>query len=294
MRVGAVDMGSKNFKFVIGHMMQGTIATELTSKENLGLGREVTENDGVIGRKKLKQIEEVLIQFRQYCQGREAPDLLAIATSAIRNAKNHQQVADLTRSLGFSIEIADGVREGEVGYLAATGGMPNRLVSDSGSKSTQLAWESKGKILSRSIPVGYELAYESLVEHPASMQETRLQYSKFLSGNFKEVPENTDQFIALAANAITSFVTGGQRAEQHDNRLTRVAMNGKMAELDRLSPAEYANLKSSLPKVEKILPGMLFLDYLMERTGHTEIVISKTELPVGLIVEYFLKGYPVQ
>jgi hypothetical protein len=41
--------------------------------------------------------------------------------------------------------------------------------------------------------------------------------------------------------------------------------------------------------VEKTLPGLVFLDYLMERTGHCEALITEADLPAGLIVEYFFK-----
>lgn len=288
-KVGAIDMGSRNFKFVFGEKVNGNITTELIRKERLEIGKEVTGNHGMIGRIKFRQIEEALSQFMQYCTDRGAPTVLAIATSAIRNARNHQQVIDLAREIGLSIEVADGVREGEVGYLAATGGAANKLVSDSGSKSIQVAWEIDGEILSRSIPVGYELAYESFVEQASTLDETRENFGRFLDGNFKELPENTDQFIALAANTLTSFVTGEKKTGGQGRTLTRAALNGKMSELRELSPSQYTSLKSSLPKVEKILPGLVFLDYLMLRTGHDEALVTETELPVGLIVEYFLK-----
>jgi len=216
--------------------------------------------------------------------------VLAIATSAIRNAKNHQQVIDLASNIGLSMEVAEGAREGEVGYLAATGGAPNKLVSDSGSKSIQIAWELNGKILSRSIPVGYELAFASFVEHASTLDETIGNFSRFLDGNFKKLPKNTDQFIALAANNITSFVTQEKRTGHNIRTLTRTALNGKVSEIRRFPPAQYHNLKTSLPQAEKILPGLVFLDYLMRRTEHSEALISEAELPVGLIVEHFLKG----
>ncbi|QYZ66291.1 MAG: hypothetical protein HPY30_09980 [Gammaproteobacteria bacterium (ex Lamellibrachia satsuma)] len=287
--VGAIDMGSKNFKFVFGQKVNGRVTTELIRKEQLEIGKEVTENHGIIGRSKFRQIEDTLSQFVSYCRDRGATTVLAIATSAIRNARNHQQVIDLAGKIGIAIEVAEGEREGEVGYLAATGGAPNKLVSDSGSKSIQIAWWNNDKVQSRSIPVGYELAYESFVEHASTLDETQENFSRFLDGNFKELPENTDRIIALAANTITSFVIGEKRPGGNNRTLTRNALNDRMLELQGFSPTQYDNLKSSLPKAEKILPGLVFLDYLMERTGHCEVHITEAELPVGLIVEYFLK-----
>ena len=288
-KVGAIDMGSRNFKYVFGQKINGIITTELIGKERLDIGKEVTENNGLIGRNKFMQIEEALSQFMRYCSDRGASKVLAIATSAIRNARNQQQVFDLAREIGLTMEVADGAREGEVGYLAATGGAPNKLVCDSGSKSIQIAWGINGKILSRSIPVGYELVYESFVKHASTLDETKENFGRFLDGNFKELPESTDQFIALAANTITFFVTGEKRTGHQARTLTRTSLNGKISELRELSPSQYNNLKASLPRVEKTLPGLVFLDYLMERTGHGEALITEAELPAGLIVEYFCK-----
>ncbi len=283
-------MGSKNFKLVFGQKVNGCITTELIRKERLEIGMEVTGNHGTISRNKLRQIEETLSGFMRYCRERGASTVLAIATSAIRNAKNHQQVIDLASDIGLSIEVAGGAREGEVDYFAATGGAPNKLVSDFGSKSIQIAWEINGKILSRSIPVGYELAFESFVEHASTLDETICDFGTFLDGNFKEFPDNTDQLIALASNTVTLFITQEQSASYSGRTLTRIALNSRISELRKLSPTQYDNLKSSLPKAEKVLPGLVFLAYLLERTGHGEALLSETELPVGLIVEYFLKG----
>ena len=289
-KVGAIDMGSRNFKYVFGQKINGVITTELIGKEQLDIGKEVTGNNGLIGRSKLMQIEAALFRFIRFCSDRGASKVLAIATSAIRNAKNQQQLIDLAQEIGLSMEVADGVREGEIGYLAATGGLPDKFVSDSGSKSIQIAWEINGKILSQSIPVGYEVLYESFVEHASTLDETNENLVRFLDGNFKELPENTDQFIALAANTITAFVTGEKRTGHEGITLTRAALKGKISELRELSPSQYNNLKATLPRVEKTLPGLVFLDYMMERTGHGEALITEAELPVGLIVEYFYQA----
>lgn len=285
--IGAVDMGSRNFKYVFGQKINGVVTTELIGKERLDIGREVTENNGLIGRDKFTQIEDALSRFVRYCRDREAPVVLAIATSAFRNARNQQQIIDLARDIGLSMEIADGPREGEVGYLAATGGAPNKFVCDAGSKSTQIAWELDGDIQSRSIPVGYELAYESFVEHASTLDESKEHFGRFLDGNFRALPKNTDQFIALAANTITTFVTGENRTGQQARMLSRADLSDRMSRLRALSASRFDRLKSSLPKAKKTLVGMVFLDYLMERTGHDEALVTEIELPAGLIVEYF-------
>ena len=286
-RVGAVDMGSKNFKYVLGQKTNGVITTELIRKERFELGKEVTENNGLIGEEKIAQVKESLSRFVRYCSDRGAPRVLAIATSAIRNARNHQRILDVAREAGLSMEIAEGVREGVVDYYAATGGAPLKLVSDVGSKSMQIAWEEGGAIRSRSVQVGYEMAYETFVEHELMFHDSERKFRRFLDGNFKEFPGSTDRYIALAANTVASFVN----AESHSGSekvFDREALAGTLIRLRALPASGYRELKASLPKAVKILPGLIFIDWLMERTGHRQVLVSQNELPVGLIVEYFL------
>lgn len=286
-QVGAIDLGSKNFKFVFGRKTNGVVTTELIRKERLELGKEVTENNGLIGEERITQVKQSLSEFVHYCRERGASDVLAITASAIRNARNYRRIRDIAHEVGVNLELADGAREGQIGYLAATGGAPNKLVTEVGSKSMQVTWERDGDILSRSVSVGYEQAYESFIEHESTLLEAEQRFHKFLDGNFREIPNHTDQYFALAANTATSFVSGEPDSEL-ERTLDKHTLDHAMTRLRTLPASQYNELKASLPKAEKILPGLIFIQYIMERSGHTELRASPNELPVGLVVEYFL------
>ena len=284
--IGAIDMGSKNFKFVFGYEIDGVITTELIRKESLQLGKEVSENNGLIRENRIYQVSRSLSWFVLYCRERGASEVLGITASAIRNARNYDRVRDVANVLGVNLEVADGAREGEIGYFAATGGAANRLVTEIGSKSMQISWESDGAIRSRSVSVGYEQAYEGFVEDQSTFREAERMFCKFLDGNFTEVPDHTDQYFALAANTACSFVIG-ETPGGSERILDKDALDATIAGLCALSPSEFKALKTSLPKANKIFPGLIFFQYIMERSGHDQMVASPNELPVGLIVEYF-------
>ncbi len=286
-QVGAIDLGSKNFKFVFGQKVNGVITTELIRKERFELGKEVTENNGLVREEKIAQVKQSLSLFVHYCRERGATDVLAITASAIRNARNYQRIRDVADEVGVNVELADGAREGKIGYFAATGGAPNKLVTEVGSKSMQVTWERDGDILSRSVSVGYEQAYESFIEHESRLREAEKRFDKFLDGNFREIPQHTDQYFALAANTATSFAAGELDSEL-ERTLDKNRLDRAMARLRTLPASQFGELKASLPKAEKILPGLIFIQYIMERSGHSVMCVSPNELPVGLVVEYFL------
>ncbi len=284
--IGAIDMGSKNFKYVFGHEIDGVITTELIRKESLQLGKEVSENNGLIREERIYQVSRSLSWFVLYCRERGASEVLGITASAIRNARNYDRVRDVAHVVGVNLEVADGAREGEIGYFAATGGAANKLVTEVGSKSMQITWDSAGTIRSQSVSVGYEQAYEAFIENQSTLRDAERMFCKFLDGNFTEVPHHTDQYFALAANTTTSFVTS-EMPTGSERILDKDALDATMAGLRALSPSEFNALKRSLPKANKIFPGLIFIQYIMERSGHDQMVASPNELPVGLVVEYF-------
>jgi len=69
--------------------------------------------------------------------------------------------------------------------------------------------------------------------------------------------------------------------------LKRSDLQRKLSTIKQLSDTDFEALKRSIDNANKILPGMVFLDYIMGRSGHDQVLISDAELPVGLIVEYF-------
>ena len=173
-RIGAIDMGSKTFKLMIGWKANDQIITQLLKKENVNLGREVDENHKRIRKEKLVEIDNILSRFKNNCVEEGITKILAIATSAVRNATNKEQVVSLARDHGISLHTADGEREGEVGYLAATKGVPNKLVIDMGSHSFQLTWKIDKNIETKSFQAGYKIAYEKFIKGVGTFSESRV------------------------------------------------------------------------------------------------------------------------
>lgn len=288
-KIGAIDMGSKNFKLVIGWKVNDQIITQLLKKENVNLGREVDENNKRIRKKKLVEIENILSSFKNDCLKKGITKILAIATSAVRNARNKEDLVSLARDYGISLDVADGQREGEVGYLAATSGASNRLVIDMGSQSFQLTWKINKKIKSKSFKAGYKIAYKKFIKGIPTFTEAQALYIKFLERNLIIFPKKTNQLISLASKTITSFVTGKKKGEVSGINLSKKELNEKIRSLRNLTSKQFKLLKSNTRKASKIFPGIILLDYVMEQSKHDNALIVDAELPVGLIVEYFQK-----
>jgi exopolyphosphatase/guanosine-5'-triphosphate,3'-diphosphate pyrophosphatase len=286
-RICAIDVGSKNLKLVIGEHIDGAVVARLVSKATLDLGAEVRRKQGLIGPEKLTELRQVLQRFEQSCDSLGADRILAVATSAIRNTANQGEVAALIRGLGIDLDIADGLREAVIDYLAATRGASHKIVSDLGSLSCQIAWQAHGRIQAMSLEKGYETLYRDFIEPAAGFAEAQTRYRAYLDTQVPGLPADTDQYIALASKSMAGFVLGRDKDEVSDDTLSRMALTDKFRELSESPPARFRALLSGLDKASKVLPGMILVDYVMERCAHDEVLIAEAELPIGLIVEYF-------
>ena len=284
--IGALDIGSKNLKFVRGRCSNGRISTRMVQKVTLNLGTTITANQGMIPWQKLVEIDAVLIEFQDYCQRHGITRLLAIATHAVNHARNKAEVLALCRNRGIDLEIINGPREAEIGYLAATHGESEQMVSELGSHSCQIAWQTGGRIESSCFQPGYMAAYTDFIRPASTLQQARMDYRAFLENAITKLPAVTRRLIALASNSVTGFVLGKDK-DQVAGLLPRSALLGKLRHLEALTPGQFEALKRNNLKADKLLTGLIFLDYLLERSGHEQALIADVELPVGLIVEYF-------
>lgn len=290
--VAAVDLGSKNFKFILGWLDRGEVRYGLLGKRTLQVGRDVAEHAGVIGADKLAQVRALLEEFSAFCRAAGVEQIMGMATSAIRGAANHAEVTAIGRACGIELEIADGPREGVIGYLAATGGRPGRLVTDTGSSSFQVAWQTDGPIRSLSIPVGYARGYAMHIRNAPTFGDARRAYRRFLEDSIDHLPSDTEEMVAVAGKSVGAFVSGRSVDSMPGTVLERAALDRKIGELGELTPAEFGGLKTDLGKVDKVLSGLLIIDWVMERSGHFGARIVDAELPVGLVVEYFQQRGP--
>jgi exopolyphosphatase/pppGpp-phosphohydrolase len=283
----ALDLGSKNFKFVSGHRVNGQIRTKLLNKLTLNLGKEVDLYDGVIRPNKLSELEFVLGAFAEYCRNKGISEFLAIATSAFRHTKNNSEIVALARNAGIELEIADGQREGEIGYLAATYGEPNCIVAELGSHSCQIAWDDGKEIKVDRLQIGYRRVFEQFFRDTGDFRIAAYIFREYLDQHVTHLPATACRFSALAANSVAALVLDKDKKDVRGTYLKRSDLQRKLNTMEQLSDTDFEELKRSVDKANKILPGMVFLDYIMGRSGHDQVLISDAELPVGLIVEYF-------
>ena len=288
--VCAIDLGSRNIKAVVGRLEEGAIVARRLGKVQVNLGEHLIENRGFISRTKIGEIVEALEQLSARGRALGASTVLAVGTRALRKAHNVGTVVRAALAAGIVVEIASGEREAELAYLCATGGARNRLVSDLGSQSLEIAWWTADTIESRCVDPGYVGAWANWISHAPEFARARADYDAFLARNIDCLPEGTEQLLCLASNTAASYVLGRPKEEVANHPLPRAALDAAIRRLEGLAPGRWREHRDTLARAEKIVPGLVVLDHLMRRSGHREAVVVEAELPVGLIVEHFARA----
>jgi hypothetical protein len=77
-----------------------------------------------------------------------------------------------------------------------------------------------------------------------------------------------------------------------DTALSAAKVAARLDEVQELLTPEFEALKHSGRDMAEVLTGLIFLDCLLSRTGHAQVMISGADLPMGLIHEHFGSRQP--
>ncbi len=140
-QLAAIDMGSNSFRLEIGQLLDGRYRRIDYLKETVRLGAGLDTN-GLLTEEATMRGLACLARFAQRLKGFVAPQVRAVATQTLREARNRDQfLARAQAELGFPIEVISGREEARLIYAGVARLQPSnvpRLVVDIGGRSTEM------------------------------------------------------------------------------------------------------------------------------------------------------------
>lgn len=281
--VCAIDMGSSNFKLIIGEMKGGEYRQHYYMKDKLGVGTD-TSKTGVIDRAKLKEIRQILGKYLSICAAARIPTRSAVATAAFREAKNRRDVVEIANSLQLPFEIASEERESRLAYLAGTLGKRNFAVIDNGSRSIELVINDADGYQWSVFNLGYQIAFQQFFRRAKTFAEASGKYRQVLAPYLIRAGfmKNRDGYIGVEMEHVVRHLLSLDRADNVSISLQTVWK--KTAALNDMEENEFAALKQA-KNIEAILPRVVVLEQTLVTFGYREMQVFERELGVGLIVE---------
>lgn len=301
MRLGVLDVGSNTVHLLIVDAHRGGHPTPMTSEKTaLRLAESLDESDR-LSKAGADTLVRAVREARDSAAAAGCGDLLAFATSALRDASNSAQVlARVREETGVSLQVLPGDDEARYTFLAVRrwfGWSAGRLlVLDIGGGSLELAAGlDELPELAESLPLGAgRLTREWFRSDPPTRQEVA------------ELREHIDAVLAPVARKINALdradrAVGTSKAFRSLARLTGAAPSSAgprarrvltdtglrqvVAFISRMSVSDLAELEGvSASRAHQLVAGALVAEASMRALGRSELEICPWALREGVIL----------
>lgn len=182
--IGVIDIGSNTARLVVFETSEaGTVRATYEAKESPRLGLDLGPN-GSLSEAAIARGIEAARRFRRAVRAAGAPQVLAVATSAVRDAPNGPEfLREVERAAGVNLRILSGQEEARYAYLgvASTWELKDDIVADLGGGSLQLAEVRAGSLRHAvSLPLGALRLSQRFFDHDPPKRREREELREYV------------------------------------------------------------------------------------------------------------------
>jgi exopolyphosphatase/pppGpp-phosphohydrolase len=279
----AIDMGSNSFKRIVGSFEKGRYEQRNIAKRTLSVGDDVARY-GRISDAKLAEIEEALSGFKTSCEKEGAAPVVAIGTSAFREAPNGARVVEIAAKLGIPMEIATEKRESELAYLVGSLGQDGYAVIDNGSRSIELVSKEGRAPRYLVFNLGYRLAYEKFFAAAEDPEAASLVFRDRLRQEALKAPfmKGKKKLVGVEFGEMADVLF--EPAELEGRVFTLQELKRKLHQITTSGANAFQVLKKE-KDIDRALPRLVVAASLTEEFGYSRLELTERELGTGLIIE---------
>jgi exopolyphosphatase/guanosine-5'-triphosphate,3'-diphosphate pyrophosphatase len=291
MKVAAIDIGANSVHLVVSRLYAPGVREVLDrSREMLQLGRS-TFREGAIPPEEVDRAIGVLKRFRAIAETQGVEAVLAVATSALREARNRGEfVRRAEKEARLTIRVVTGEEEGRLIYAGVRDGLPPSMrriaVLDIGGGSAEVVCGDGEKVKSvRSLKLGVlRLAEEFPRERDRGKMEARIREA--IGPAAREVRKYAPERCFGTSGTILALARLlGVRDEGQPIRLGPLEdVSARLLSASRRSLAAMAPVGES--RADTIGPGSLVARVFMEEAGLSELWPCERALREGVVADY--------
>ena len=302
-RFAFIDIGTNTILCLIAELRDGErfrVLDDLAEITRLGEGVDQTGSIGAAGEQRSR---EVLDRYLAVCRSLGVENVLAVGTSALRDARNSGEVRERWRqAMGVDVRVISGDEEAAYSFLAVQRGLMLRdselLVIDIGGGSTEfIRGNESGVARALSIDVGsVRLTERFLHSDPVSENECAAMVAA-IDREIGSVREALDGSVArLRLVGIAGTFTTLAAVEKRLERYSHSAVHGACLELTELrrqvrlfkskTIAELKRIPGLEPKrADVMLAGAWLAERIMTSFAAERIVVSDQGVRYGMLHE---------
>jgi exopolyphosphatase / guanosine-5'-triphosphate,3'-diphosphate pyrophosphatase len=296
MRVAVVDVGTNSTRLLLADVAAGRVeeVDRRTTVTNMGRG---VDHTGLICGEAIEDVCAVISDYKATYEEMGAERVMAIATSAVRDAANGEAfIAELRERFELDASLLTGEEEAHLTYLGATALRPAEeptLVFDIGGGSTELVVGSGRDVaFHTSLQAGTIRQSERHLTadppHTHELEDLAAEIRALIERAVADRPEAGAARAIAVAGTPTSLAAVDQGLEPYDRsrvhgyRLALQRVQRMLSRLSSLPLAERLRVPGLHPgRAPTIVAGTVILVQVMRVFGLEEVEVSELDILHG-------------
>ncbi len=304
MRLAAIDIGTNSLHMIVVRV-RADRSFEVIDSEKVMVRLGAGGLDGrALQRDAMNAAQQALTRFKRLALSHRVDEILAAATSAVREAKNGGEfLARLEETTGIRAAVISGAHEARLIHQAAVYGVEvgsgRAVVIDIGGGSVEITLGTAQKVeMARSFKLGVIRLSERFIKsdplsprHDARLtkhvlEETGAYCDEIARVGFDRVIGTSGTILSLGAMA-SADADGTTPGEVRNLRVPAKRIRRLRKELADLPLAARRTLPGMDPRRADLdVPGAILLDTILRRIGAEELTLCDLALREGLILDY--------
>ena len=307
LRLAAIDVGSNSLHMVIAQAdPDGAVTTLWRMKEMVGLGR-MSFPSHRLSKEAMDRAAAALAHFQQVARIRGCEKILAVATSAVREAENGGDfLVRIRRELGIPLRVVSARDEARLIYLGVRHAIdlddkPHFILDIGGGSVEFIVADAHKPALLESRKLGAARITAKFVRSdpisPGDLKQLSACYDEELTPICQSIralhPEaalGTSGTIENLAAMCAAMDGSGERGAGVIRRESLSRLTTRLIESRSKDRAEIGGLDDQ--RKDQIVAGALLVHELFRRLDLPEIKVCKSALREGILVEYLGRHLP--
>ncbi len=303
MKIAALDVGTNSIHLLIARVAaDGQVEPLDRAKDMVRLGDSAFK--GVISPDAFARATECIRRFRAQAERAGVDAVIAVATSAVREAENGGDFVRVVRDeTGIELTVIRGEQEARLIYLGARGALNlagrKALIIDIGGGSVELiVGDAREAHYATSLKLGVLRLLDQwpLADPPTSDQRLRLAEHLHRTLEAPTAAIRKIGFDIVAMSSGTARAVAELIPTTSTDKPRAVAFKDVWAleeKLCAMTAAERSRLPNLDPKrVDSIVPGVILVRSLLEVVHADSYVLSEAALREGLVADYAARNGP--
>lgn len=304
MKVAVIDIGTNTFNLLIASKSNRRLSLDLVLKEFVFLGQGGI-NKNIIQREALLRGLGAMKKFKEIADKHGVKKIIAVATSAVRNAQNGNDFVGMVKSLtGIEVTVINGNTEADYIYKGAReatnfGEQPALLMDVGGGSTEFIICDKYGTHWKKSIEVGASRLFEKFHNSDPITTEEIHAIHEHLESEISLVIQKAEEFevetLIGSSGSFTSFAKiVANRIEEAEKLVKTSDYDFDIAafyELNEEILASTLEERFSIPGLIKerapmLVVGTVLVCFVLERLNIKNFKLARYALKEGVATEF--------